>query len=133
VWKRMGLGVDDQGKAQRRARGDEGKIQGFSPTRRALMHVIGDNLIRQNYTPDRQDGDYRLVYRQYKDDQLAKYPEVMANVVNKTTGKTEVKNISKARAHKRSLRYMEKRLLRNIWREWQARAELSPSGSVPAN
>lgn len=96
VWKRMGLAVGDDGKGQRRQRGAAGVLAGFSPRRRALMHVIGECLIKLN------DGIYRQSYDERKAYELARDPEMKP-----------------IHAHKRAMRFMEKRLLRDLWRAWR--------------
>ncbi len=105
VWKRMGLAVLD-GKAQRRVAGTtkakkvEAVSHGFSPRRRSLMHVIGDCLVKGN-----QDGPYRSLYLERKAYELERLPEE-----------------AKPRlliSHKRALRYMEKRLLKDLWLAWR--------------
>lgn len=101
LWKRMGLAVFD-GQAQRRVKGEGGILQGFSPQRRALMHVIGDALIKQNTRPDGTDGLYRQLYVSRKALEVVKAPD-LALIVH----------------HKRALRYMEKRLLVHLWQAWR--------------
>lgn len=80
------------------------------------MHVIGDALIKQNKAPDGGDGEYRMVYLERKGIEQQKAPE-LAPIVH----------------HKRAMRYMEKRLLRNLWRAWQAVHALPPNRPLPAN
>ena len=116
VWKRMGVAVMEDGRAQRRVKGPAGILQGFSPTRRALMHVVGDALIKQNKMPDGSDGEYRRVYLDRKVVEQQKAPE-LALIVH----------------HKRAMRYMEKRLLLHLWRAWQASCPMSPTQGLPAN
>lgn len=108
VWKRMGLAVFD-GKPQRRVAGttkakkDEAIGQGFSPRRRALMHVIGDCLVKGN-----QDGPYRTLYVERKANELERLPgDEKGRLMH---------------AHKRALRYMEKRLLKDLWLAWRQMA-----------
>lgn len=94
LWKRFGLAVFD-GKAQGRRSGDEGIRQGFAPRRRALMWNIGDALVKQGR-------DYRIVYLERKEYEAERNPEA-----------------TKMQHHKRAQRYMEKRLLRDLWNEWR--------------
>lgn len=97
VWKRMGLAVFD-GKSQRRTTNAEEAIrQGYNPSRRSLMYVIGAAIVKQG-------DEYRQVYLDRKAYELERNPEM-----------------TKMHAHRRAQRYMEKRLLRNLWR--YARAE----------
>ena len=64
--------------------------------RRSAIWTIGDSLIKQN-----EDG-YRAVYDERKQYEKARDPEM-----------------SKMYAHRRAQRYMEKRLLRDLWRAWR--------------
>lgn len=98
LWKRFGLAVFD-GKAQRRLRDPElAAIHGFSPTRRSLMHVVGENLLRQNGA-----GEFRTLYNTRKTYEIATTPGLKPFVY-----------------HRRALRYVEKRFLLELWRAWRA-------------
>lgn len=95
LWKRMGLAVID-GRAQRRvANKEEAERHGFNPIRRALMHTLGDSLFKKQNL-------YRDIYLERKELEELKLPDS-----------------SKMHRHKRALRYMEKRLLRDLWRAWR--------------
>lgn len=98
LWKFMSMHVVD-GRAARRARGRASEGQGFSPFRRMVMHLIGDALMKQNR------GEYRRLYDDRKAMELERLPE----------GKGR-----KGWAHARALRYIEKRVLRDLWRVWRA-------------
>lgn len=113
VWKRMGLAVAPDGKAQRRisGRGDlsKGKTRddataeaiamGYSPRRRSLMHVVGECLLKLN------DGEYRALYDGRKAYEQATSPDLRL-----------------IQHHKRALRYIEKRFLKHLWQEWRRHA-----------
>lgn len=94
LWKRFGLAVIDGG-AQRRVAGEAALVHGFAPKRRAVMFCIGDALIKKR-------GEYREVYDARKAYEIETHPE-----------------LPPIRHHRRAQRYMEKRLLREIWREWR--------------
>lgn len=102
LWKRMALAVIGD-HAQRRIKGKTKALkraateQGFSPRRRQLMYNIGDALMKLN------DGEYRRLYDDRKAHELAR-------------------GCTRLHAHRRALRYMEKRFLLHLWREWR-RAE----------
>lgn len=100
LWKRMGLAVIN-GKSQRKSK-DNAEEQGYNPRRRSEMHVIGDCLVRAG-------GDYKTLYNEHKAMQL------------------EREGISKLHAHRRALRYIEKRLLRELWRAWRRAMLKAPS------
>lgn len=92
VWKRMGLAVED-GVAARRKKGVQ---MGYSPTRRTVMHNLGECLLKRN------DGVYRKAYDDRKAYELARTPDMPPIA-----------------AHKRALRYMEKLWLKHLWIEWR--------------
>lgn len=69
---------------------------GYSPRRRSLMFSIGDALIKQQ-------GPYRELYLARKVYEQEKAP-----------------TLTKMAWHRRAQRYMEKRLLRDLWRAWTA-------------
>jgi hypothetical protein len=103
LWKRMGLAVMDgmrQGHvAKGLSREDRSAAyieHGYSPKRRSRVWNIGDALIKGN-----GDGIYRAAYLKRKEYELARDPEM-----------------PKIHAHRRAQRYMEKRLLRDLWRAW---------------
>jgi hypothetical protein len=106
VWKRMGLAVMPDGKRQRRVPGDEAFEHGYSPQRRGLMYVVGENLVKLN-----RDGPYRTYYLAEKARQRAKLPDAPP-----------------AHPHNRAMRHMTKRLLRDLWRAWRDRVEAGRRG-----
>jgi hypothetical protein len=120
LWKRMGLAVMGdvrQGGLRKGASKDDWIAHGYNAKRRSHMFVIGDVLVKV--------GDhYRAVYLARKD-----YERQRAEAMGLTVAPAA--KIPKARAaefmsdghvHKRAQRYMEKRLLRDLWQAWR-RAE----------
>ena len=112
LWKRMGLALVNgrrQGDPGNGASADDWIAHGYSPDRRSVMFVIGDVLIKAN------KGEYRKLYNERKAYEIARDPE-----------------IKPIRAHRRAQRYMEKRLLRNLWKAWRAaRSHETPGHLVP--
>lgn len=101
LWKRMGLAVIDgvrQGGLPKGSSAERWIEHGYSPVRRSRMFVVGDCLIKTN-----RDGPYRRAYDERKAYELAKAPEMKP-----------------IQAHRRAQRYMEKRLLRDLWQAWRA-------------
>lgn len=92
LWKRFGLAVEN-GRAPRPTRGEK---LGFAPQRLALMYVVGDNLVKTNAGP------YRKLYDERKQYELDRMPDMAPWL-----------------AHRRAKRYIEKRLLRELWKLWR--------------
>lgn len=91
VWKRLGLAVFN-GKAQRKARGEEGIEQGYSPFRRSVAWNIGENFVKQGDT-------YRKIYLAHKEIQLAR-------------------DITRGHADNRAKRYATKKFVADLWKVW---------------
>ncbi len=113
VWKRMGLALVRGHRQQFWAANRKGftrteNVQmavdmGYSARRRALMAVVGSNLIRT------KNVEYGKLYRDRKEFEREK---LIAEHGPK------YKSL-KSHAHKRALRYMEKRFLLNLWKAWR--------------
>ena len=71
-------------------------VHGYSPRRRSVLWQVGDVLIKSN-----RDGVYKKLYDERKIEE-AKNPELK----------------SKMHIHRRAQRYMEKRLLVDMWEAW---------------
>lgn len=105
LWKRMGVAVMDgirQGGLRKGAEAEDWIAHGYNPKRRSRLYTIGDSLIKK------QNG-YRFLYLDRKEIERAKLPDTTAMHI-----------------HRRAQRYMEKRLLRDLWRAWRRAA-----GQVP--
>jgi len=109
LWKRLGLAVID-GERQKRVSGDAAIIHGYCPTRRAIVWNIGRCVLKaQSARVDKETGEelkpagkYRLIYDARKAYELARDPEM-----------------SRAHAHNRATRYMEKKVVRDLWNSWR--------------
>jgi hypothetical protein len=100
LWKRMGVAVLDgvrQGGLGKNASAEAWIEHGYNPQRRSRMWNIGDALIKGN-----RAGKYRTFYLRRKEYELQRDPEMKP-----------------IKAHRRAQRYMEKRLLRDLWRAWR--------------
>lgn len=93
LWKRMGVAVMGDGKRQRKIGGADALDHGYSPSRRAVMWNIGDSLIKAK-SPLKAVYDARKLMEAERVD-------------------------TKAHAHNRAKRYIEKRLLRDLWAAWR--------------
>ncbi len=105
LWKRMGLAVIGAGR-QRRVTGDAALEHGYSPERRSVMWTIGSSLFKAQSASEklgREAGPYRVIYDEYKERKTAE-----------GWGK------SPGHRHNAATRYMEKRLVRDVWRQWRA-------------
>lgn len=132
LWKRMGLAVLDgvrQGGLHKTAAKEDWIVHGYNRQRRSRMWTIGDSLVKAA-------GPYREIYLYRKEIERAKA------LANGLTVAPSAK-IPKARAgefmsdghiHRRAQRYMEKRVLRHLWRKWRARSNMpmEAKGDLPA-
>jgi hypothetical protein len=118
LWKRLGLAVMPDGTRQRRVTGDAAKDHGFSPARRSVVWTIGDSLFKaQSERAAREAtattkarafmpaGPYRVIYDRRKEYELARLPVDEKGRLG--------------HAHDRAKRYMEKRLIRQLWKAWR--------------
>ncbi len=116
LWKRMGMAVINGGR-QRNVTGDAALLHGYVARRRALMWNIGDQVaVRQGIrNPKDEDGKptgavainrWGALYLERKAYELAR--------------STEAAPITPMHAHNRAKRYVEKRLLRELWQAWRA-------------
>jgi hypothetical protein len=120
LWKRMGLAVMGdvrQGGLKKGASAEDWIEHGYSPKRRSQVWNIGDAMIKAQVRKVKDDadddsgervalGEYGQAYLDRKAYELARDPEMKP-----------------IQAHRRAQRYMEKRLLKNLWQAWR-RAKL---------
>lgn len=113
LWKRLGLAVIGGGR-QRRVAGIDALLHGYSPSRRSVVWNVGDSLFRAN-------GPYSDVCRVRKDYEREKAAERGLTVVPaaKIPAKNKEAYMSDGHVHNRAKRYMEKRLIRDLWRAWR--------------
>lgn len=135
LWKRMGLALVDgvrQGGLAKNAPKADWIAHGYNPERRSRMWNIGDTLIKPQ-------GPYRDVYLARCAYEHARATEAGLLVVASTAevietwakrGLVAVKSprgvdpaavIGAGHLHRRAQRYMEKRLLRDLWQVWNGR------------
>lgn len=98
VWKRAGLAVIE-GDRQRCKSGDAALLHGYSPSRHAVFWNVGAALLKAQ-GKDEDAGPYRRIYDARK---AYERPRVESD----------------GHAHNRAMRYMTKRLIRDIWCEWR--------------
>lgn len=129
LWKRMGLAVINGGR-QRLVSGAAAIEHGYNPARRSVVWNIGECLIKQQ-------GDYRALYLERMvrevekcwDEGLQHATTTAATVTSwanrglpdpvKVSKIDEAKHRSCGHIHNRAKRYVEKRLLRDLWKAWR--------------
>jgi len=113
LWKRLGLAVI-HGERQQRKAGSEALEHGYSPSRRSVVWTIGDSLFRAN-------GEYSDVCRQRKEYEREKAQAEGLTVcpAAKIPAKEKESYRSDGHVHNRAKRYMEKRLIRDLWQAWR--------------
>lgn len=124
LWKRMGLAVIGRGDGEndirqgglsKTAKAEHWIAHGYSAKRRAVMFVIGDVLVKQGEY-------YREVYlarKEYERQQAAERGLIVAPSAKIPKAKA-AQYISDGQIHKRAQRYMEKKVLRDLWNAWKA-------------
>lgn len=108
LWKRMGLAVIGDSR-QRRVTGDAALEHGYCAIRRSVMWNVGQCVFKaQSMRVNKATGEikaeagpYRVIYDQRK--------AYEADRVE-----------SKAHAHNRATRYVEKKILRDLWKAWRS-------------
>ncbi len=93
LWKRLGLAVMPDGTRQRRIGGVEALDHGYSPARRSVVWNIGACIVKAG-GPLKAVYDARKVYEAERVE-------------------------TRAHAHNRAQRYVEKRFLRDLWSQWR--------------
>lgn len=117
LWKRMGLAVMNgvrQGGLRKTASADEWIAHGYNAKRRSYMFVIGDVLVKSK-------GEYREVYlaRKAYEREQAELRGLTIAPAAKIPSARKHEFISDGHIHKRTQRYMEKRLLKHLWQAWR--------------
>lgn len=116
VWKRLGLGlIDDrrQGDPGPGATAEDWTRHGYVKHRRSAMWTLGDSMLKCGDT-------YRQVYLDRKEFEVRKAQDAGLTVVPaaKIPAKRKAEFMSQGHVHRRAQRYMEKRLIRDLWRVW---------------
>lgn len=133
LWKRMGLAVMDgvrQGGLSKNAKAEEWIEHGYNKQRRSRMWNIGETLfkaqVRQVKDADGKDTGERVAFGPYGESYLRRrlltqqtHPEwwVDKDGVPKLDPKT--RRPMSDHGNNDARRYMEKRLLRDLWRAWR--------------
>ena len=99
IYKRAGLAVIDGERQRKHANAEMALVHGYSPSRHSVFWTIGDSLLKSQGKGENA-GPYRIIY-----DNRKEYERERVN----TDG----------HAHNRALRYMTKRLVRDLYKEWK--------------
>lgn len=126
LWKRMGMAVIDGGR-QRRVTGDAALLHGYDAERRSHMWNIGGCLMKAQLRSEKDDGK-KVAGTEYSLGDLgAVYLERKAYLQARDPER------NKSHIHNDAKRYMEKRLLRQLWQEWRrANMQHLTTDSAPA-
>lgn len=108
LWKRLGLAVIDGGR-QRMVPGADALVHGYSPSRRSVVWNIGQCVFKaQSPRVDKETGEVKVEAGEYRKLYDARKEYEMGRVE------------TKGHAHNRAMRYMEKKLMRDLWKAWRA-------------
>lgn len=109
LWKRLGLAVIDGGR-QRLMPGADAIIHGYCPSRRSVVWNVGQCVFKaQSQRVDKETGEVKIEAGEYR----KLYDVRKEYELPRVEGK-------KAHAHNRAMRYMEKKLMRDLWKAWRA-------------
>lgn len=109
LWKRLGLAVIDGGR-QRLMTGADAIIHGYCPSRRSVVWNVGQCVFKaQSQRVDKETGEVKVEAGEYRKLYDARKEYELPRVEGK-----------KAHAHNRAMRYMEKKLMRDLWKAWRA-------------
>lgn len=132
LWKRMGLAVMDgkrQGGLSKSAPAAAWIEHAYNRSRRSVMWNIGQTLIKLN-----GDGPYKQLYDERKviERGLAEADGLTVAPAAKIPKGEKDKYRSDGHIANRAQRYMEKRLLRDLWQAWrEAEVGVTPSEDLP--
>jgi hypothetical protein len=129
LWKRMGLGLvgdNRQGNPGANASADDWIAHGYNKKRRSVMWNIGVSLLRSQ--SGEQPGPYRIVYDAKKAD-YSERVEATVDLPAKVGNRLNPEKWTPGRAHNAAQRYLEKRLLRNLWQAWRAAISVEEPGA----
>lgn len=108
LWKRLGLAVIDGGR-QRMVSGADALKHGYCPSRRSIIWNIGGCVLKlQSQRIDKETGEVKTEAGEYRKLYDARKELELTRVE------------TKAHAHNRSTRYVEKKLMRELWKQWRA-------------
>ena len=108
LWKRLGLAVIDGGR-QRLVPGADALVHGYSPSRRSVVWNVGQCVFKsQSQRVDKETGEVKVEAGEYRKLYDARKEYELTRVE------------TKGHAHNRATRYVEKKLMRDLWKAWRA-------------
>jgi len=119
LWKRMGVAVIDgkrQGGLTKTAAKADWEVHGYNRVRRSRLYTIGDAMLKHVKCP------YRQIYLDRKAYESARAEAdglIVAPAVKIPKAK-QAEYRSLGHIDNRARRYVEKRLLKDLWRAWRA-------------
>lgn len=135
LWKRMGVAVMDgvrQGGLGKTAGAEAWIAHGYSKSRRSVLYQVGVPLVTMNKLADGSDGRYRALYVARKPVERAKAEAAGLTVAPAASipKKRREEFVAVGTIEKRARRYMEKRLLRDLWRAWRGAEGRVPERAI---
>lgn len=132
LWKRMGLAVIDGGR-QRKVTGDQALMHGYNAERRALMWNIGNCLIKAQVRNHKDEDGKKIEGSDYALGELGQLYLERKAYLNERNATMETP-LTKPHIHNEAKRYIEKRLLRQLWQAWRrAYGTPEPDQELPAS
>lgn len=128
LWKRFGLHVLESGEAPRPRKGE---TLGFSRYRRSVAWQLGDVVLRAQLRKDcpSDERPYGDLYVERKAFEVRRAEERGLIVKPAARIKRGEDAISEGVVHLRAKRYVEKRVLRDLWRAW-VKAEIGEDAAT---
>ncbi len=136
LWKRMGLAVmsgQRQGNPGKGATAVDWTEHGYSGRRRSISWQMADTLFRAQWRGEKECVPAHAI-GPYGEDYARKKAEYAARIeATADLPATDPAKWTPARADKAARRYMEKAVLRDLWREWRrgAGAQATPNEPLP--
>lgn len=133
LWKRMGLAVmsgQRQGNPGKGATAVDWTEHGYSGRRRSISWQMADTLFRAQWRGEK-DGIPAHAIGPYGEDYARKKAEYAVRIeATADLPATDPAKWTPARADKAARRYMEKAVLRDLWREWRRGAKVATTSPV---
>ena len=114
LWKRLCVAVIDGVRQGGLSKGSAKELwieHGYNKRRRSVLWTIGDCLLKVNG----KDGQYKKLYDEQKERYLKRFKKEWIEEGHKAS------TFKPGHAHNCAQRYMEKRLLRDLWNAWNGK------------